>query len=341
MEFKQYDTFDALASYKEDWNLLLKKCASVVPFLTYDYLKAWWQTRGGGEWPEESQLVLVAAFEGEELVGAAPLFHAKNILGEPALMFVGAIEVSDFLDFIVRSEDLARFLSGLIDFLLKCDDLPAWDVLDLYNLLEESPSLKALETEAEKHGWAHQQIHLQPSPTLPLPEGFDAYLAGIDGKQRREIRRKLRNFESSFVDGDLVFAEDPDTLHDEVDAFLAMMAQDPNKRDFLTDAMRRHLHNTAQVAFEDGWLQLAFFTIDGEKAAANMAFNFNKRMWLYNSGWEWDFREYSPGWLLLTHLIQWATENGIQELDFMRGDEGYKYKFGGIDRHVWRVIVKR
>jgi len=26
-------------------------------------------------------------------------------------------------------------------------------------------------------------------------------------------------------------------------------------------------------------------------------------------------------------------------LDFMRGDEPYKYKFGGIDRHIYRVTL--
>jgi CelD/BcsL family acetyltransferase involved in cellulose biosynthesis len=167
-----------------------------------------------------------------------------------------------------------------------------------------------------------------------LPDTFSAYLEEIDGKQRREIRRKLRNLESSFLDGELVFANDPDRLHDEVDVLMTMMARDPLKRDFLTEAMRQHLHNIAQVAFENGWLKLAFFMIDGEKAAANMSFNFNKRLWLYNSGWEWEYREFPPGWLLLAYLIEWATEQGIQEFDFLRGDEVYKYKFGGIDRHV-------
>lgn len=341
MEFKRYDTFSALASFKEEWNALLQKSASVVPFLRYEYLEGWWRTRGGGEWLEDSQLVLAAAFEKGQLVGAAPFFHAENVLGVPALMFVGAVEVSDFLDFIVKPEDISRFLSGLIDFLLKERDLPAWDLLDLYNILEESPTLDALEVEAEERGWAYEQIHLQPSPYIILPDDFEKYIAGIEGKQRREIRRKLRHLESSFMDGELVFAEDPDTLHDEVDIFLEMMAQDPNKRDFLTDSMRQHLHHTAQIAFDNGWLQLAFFTIDGEKAAGNMSFNFNERLWLYNSGWEWEFREFSPGWLLLTYLIEWAIENGIKALDFMRGDEDYKYKFGGVDRSVFRATLTR
>ena len=118
-----------------------------------------------------------------------------------------------------------------------------------------------------------------------------------------------------------------------------MMAQDPNKREFLTDAMRQHIHNTARIAFENGWLQMAFFTLDGNKAAANMSFNYNQRLWLYNSGWDWDYRDYSPGWILIAYLIQWANEHSIEEFDFMRGDEPYKYKFGGIDRHIYRVTL--
>ena len=338
MEFKRYKTFNALASYQENWNHLLQKSASHVPFLTFDYLKTWWETRGGGEWPEDSQLVLVAAFEGDTLVGIAPLFHTKNILGQPALMFVGAIEVSDFLDFIVAPEKLQPFISGLLDSLIK-EELPNWELLDLYNILEESPTLAALKQEGEKRGWSHKQVHLQPAPFIPLPGDFDEYLGGIDKKQRHEIRRKLRNVDQDLAVADLYFTEDPELLEQDIDAFLEMMAQDPNKREFLTEPMRQHLHNTARIALEGGWLQMAFFTLDGNKAAANMSFNYNNRLWLYNSGWDWAYRDYSPGWILIAYLIEWANEHGIEEFDFMRGDEPYKYKFGGIDRHIYRVTL--
>jgi len=338
MEFKRYNTFDALASYQEDWNHILQSSASHVPFLTFGYLKTWWETRGGGEWPEDSLLVLAAAFEEDELVGVAPLFQAENVLGKPALMFVGAIEVSDFLDFIVTPENLQPFISGLMDFLLK-EDLPRWDLLDLVNIIEESPTLAVLKKEADHRSWSHNQVILQPAPYIPLPGNFDQYLAGIDKKQRHEIRRKLRNVEQDLAESELYITEEPEKLEADVDAFLDMMAQDPHKREFLTETMRQHLHNTARFALENGWLQLAFFTLDGNKAAANMSFNYNHRLWLYNSGWDWEYREYSPGWILIAYLIRWASENGVEEFDFMRGDEPYKYKFGGVDRHVFRVTL--
>ena len=339
MEFKRYNDFNSLASYQDQWNHLLQESASHVPFLTFEYQQAWWQTRGGGEWPADSQLVIITAFEGDQLVGVAPLFQANNILGDPALMFVGAIEVSDFLDFIVKPEHLSEFITGFMDYLLG-EGLPHWELLDLYNLLEESPTLKALETEASQRGWDHQQIHLQPAPFIPLPGDYEAYLASLDKKQRHEIRRKWRNVETSLAEAKFYFVEDPDQLEAETQAFIEMMTQDPNKRDFLTEAMQQHLHNTVQVAFKSGWLQLAFFTLDGIKAAGYLSFTFQERIWCYNSGWDWEYRDYSPGWVLLAHLLEWANENSIKEFDFMRGDEAYKYKFGGIDRHIYRVTLK-
>ncbi len=339
MQFQRYSNFNDLASIKDQWNHLLQNGASNVPFLTYEYQSTWWQTRGGGEWPEDSPLVIVTAQEGDQLVGVAPLFHAENILGTPALMLVGAIEVSDFLDFIVEPNRLPEFVTGLIDFLLEQDDLPPWEQLDLYNLLEDSPTLPALQAEAERRGWSHQQIHLQPAPFVPLPGDYQAYLSGLDKKQRHEIRRKWRNIESSLVEPGFYHVKERDNLAEETQAFIDMMAQDPNKRDFLTEAMQQHLHNTAQIAFDAGWLHLSFFTLDGAKAAGHFSFQFNDCLWLYNSGWEWDFRDFSPGWVHLAHLMQWSNENGIKVLDFMRGDENYKYKFGGIDRHIYRVVL--
>jgi CelD/BcsL family acetyltransferase involved in cellulose biosynthesis len=329
-----------LSDFNEDWNKLLRKSVSPVPFLTPEYLAAWWETRGGGEWPEESDLVLVAAFEDDTLVGVAPLFAAQNQEGTPALMFVGTIEVSDFLDLIVPPENLPAFLSGMLDFLVESTDLPEWEVLDLANLVNDSPTLPALQAEAERRGWAYEQTRLQPSPVITLPGDFETYLAGLDKKQRHEIRRKLRNAEADPLEPGLTVVEDPATLDAEVDAFIEMMAQDPDKKDFLTDPMRQHLHNTARVALENGWLHLAFYTLGGKKAAANFSFLWENRIWLYNSGWDWEFRAYSPGWLLLANLIRWATENGISAFDFMRGDENYKYKFGGVDRYVERAVLK-
>jgi CelD/BcsL family acetyltransferase involved in cellulose biosynthesis len=39
--------------------------------------------------------------------------------------------------------------------------------------------------------------------------------------------------------------------------------------------------------------------------------------------------------------LQWAIENGKKGLDFLRGDEPYKYDLGAKDQDVLRLTLRR
>jgi CelD/BcsL family acetyltransferase involved in cellulose biosynthesis len=105
--------------------------------------------------------------------------------------------------------------------------------------------------------------------------------------------------------------------------------------------MRQQMHASIHAAFKAGWLQLAFLEIGGEKAAGYLNFDYAGHIWVYNSGLNPAFREYSPGWVLLGYLLQWANENKRLSFDFMRGDEDYKYRFGAVDRQIVRAVIRR
>jgi CelD/BcsL family acetyltransferase involved in cellulose biosynthesis len=45
--------------------------------------------------------------------------------------------------------------------------------------------------------------------------------------------------------------------------------------------------------------------------------------------------------VLIGHIVQWAIEHGREALDFMRGDEKYKYRLGGVARSVQRLRFSR
>ena len=321
-----------------DWNALLSESISDVPFLQHEYLSAWWSTRGGGEWPE-AELALVSACETDRLIGIAPLFLTEYN-GEQALMLLGSIEISDYLDLIVRADDLSRFLSGLLDFLAS-DSASAWSILDWYNLPETSPTLAALEAEAAKRGWDFASEPFRPALSVPLPGDFEEYLLSIDKKQRHEIRRKMRRAEADERAVRWYIVEDEATLDSEIDDFLALMGNDHHKEGFLTEVMRTQMRTSIHAAFQAGWLQLAFLEVEGKKAAGYLNFDYENRIWVYNSGLDFDFSDLSPGWVLLGYLLQWANKHGRSEFDFMRGDEDYKYKFGGVKRDVMRARVGR
>ncbi len=341
MQIDVIQTLEAFEALAYEWNDLLSCCsASHVPFLRHEYLFAWWQNLGGGEW-EQAELFIVTARDDEnQLVGIAPLFSSLNREGQPALLLIGSIEISDYLDIIVRQKQLPGFIEQLFD-LLNSELAPPWKVLDLYNLPDYSPTLVALQAAAEKCGWEYQQQPLQKSPYIPLPGDWDTYLAGIDKKQRHEIRRKMRRADESPIPVDWYIVHDEAALDAEIEDFLTLMAQDPEKERFLTPAMRAQMSAVVQAAFKAEWLQLAFLVIGGEKAASYLNFDYHGHIWVYNSGLSFKFREYSPGWVLLGYLLQWANEHQRAAFDFMRGDEDYKYRFGAIDRYIYRATLRR
>jgi len=303
MDFTFHKDFTTLDPTK--WNALLTESITDVPFLRYEYLGAWWETRGGGEWPQ-AELALVSASEGGNLAGVAPLFLAEHD-GRPKLLLLGSIEISDYLDLIVRPADLPRFLPALLDALASSSAL-AWGGFDWYNLPDASPTLPALRAESARRGWDWREETYRPTPYIPLPGNFETYLAGIDKKQRHEIRRKMRRAEESDKNVRWYIVTDEATLDAEAEACCHLMAQDSAKQAFLTQTMRTQMKAMIHAMFKAGYLQLAFMEVDGQKAAGYLNFDYGGRIWVYNSGLDQGFRELSPGWVLLGHLLQWASK---------------------------------
>jgi CelD/BcsL family acetyltransferase involved in cellulose biosynthesis len=335
MEFTLHKDFSELD--QQTWNTLLAEAITDTPFLRHEYLRAWWEHRGGGEW-KQAELVLVSARENDQLIGIAPLFLTEYD-GLSALMLIGSIEISDYLDLIVRPADLPRFIGGLLDTIAS-RVTPVWRALDWYNLPDASPTLSALKAETESRGWNFTQEMYRPTPYIPMPGDFDAYLAGIEKKQRHEIRRKMRRAEESGL-GVHWYISDGANLDSDIDSFLLLMEDDQNKAGFLTEAMRAQMRAIIHAAQANGWLWLAFLDIDGQKAAATLNFDYGNKLWGYNAGVNRANMDLSPGWVLLSHMLKWCNENHRAEFDFMRGDEEYKYRFGAINRYVMRARVAR
>lgn len=321
-----------------EWNGLLKESISNTPFSRYEYQRLWWEHRGGGEW-KDARLVLVTARENEKLIGIAPLFISEYE-NQPALLLNGSIEISDYLDLIVRPDDHTRFLSGLLDFLAS-NRIDPWFRLDWYNLPDDSPTLAALKTESTTRGWTHHEEIYRPTPRIALNGDFDEYLSRIEKKQRHEIRRKMRRAAESELNVRFILVDHSADIEPELNAFFDLMLHDPNKATFLHPAMREQMTAVLRAAHENGYLWLGFLEIAGVKTAASVNFDYKGKLWGYNSGVSRAHMELSPGWVLLAHTIQWCCENKRHEFDFMRGDEEYKYRFGGVNRFVMRAKAER
>jgi CelD/BcsL family acetyltransferase involved in cellulose biosynthesis len=336
MEFHRHHNFDEIG--RDEWNGLVSRSLTNVPFLQFGYLKNWWQFRGGGEWPQEAQLEIFSARDETGLIGIAPLFRS-SYNGEEALLLIGSIEISDYLDFIAPTVYMDDFLSGLFSFLQA--ELPQIGKMILVNIPQESHSVALLKKLAEKFTWSIQIENAYHTPVISLAADWETYLMGIDKKQRHEIRRKLRGASQQADIINWYFVTEKEKLTSEFEDFLDMMAQNPCKKEFLEGEMRSQLRAFAQWAFDQDMLELSFLTINGQKASAYLCFDYEGRIYVYNSGYDINFASYSPGWVHLSYLIRDAIEKQKTHFDFMRGDETYKYRFGAVDGFVMKAILTR
>jgi len=327
------EAFDRL---RTGWDALLPASSTDAPFLRHSFLWQWWRTLGGGEW-EQGELSIAVGREKGIIRAIAPLFKTSTS-GRSVLLFLGSIEISDYLDIIAAPPELERFAANLLAA-LEAQGVESPTPLDLYNIPAASPTRAAFAAAAAERGWVVRESTLQPCPAVALPSTWDTYLAGLEKKQRHEIRRKVRRADEQ----QLAFkiARDEATLEHGLNGMLALMKTDPRKAVFLKPAMEEQFRDSARAAFQEGWLQLAMLRAGGELASAYLNFDYNGKLWVYNSAINPDYYSASAGWVLLARIIQWAIENKKSELDFLRGDERYKYRFGGVDRELFRLEVFR
>jgi CelD/BcsL family acetyltransferase involved in cellulose biosynthesis len=325
-----------------EWNSLLKRSRFDNFFSTYEWQTTWWENLGTGDlW-----IVAFRRRDTQALVGIAPLYLITVASGPDAgkrqLNLVGCIEVSDYLDLIIEQGWEPAVYAQLLAW-LQSDAAPPWDIFDLCNLPEVSATYRDLAALYATSGFDVEVFQEDTAPQFALPRRFEDYLQEqVDKKQRHEIRRKQRRAEREAATG-LMLVGRQHVLEAEVDDFVVLQrASRADKAEFMTPEMRRFFLAVARRTLDMGVLRLFFLTINGEKAATMFAFEYNRRFWLYNSGYDPQAHaQLSPGWVLLAYVIEYAIASGCTVFDFMQGNEEYKYRFGAQDYKVMRVIVRR
>jgi CelD/BcsL family acetyltransferase involved in cellulose biosynthesis len=91
----------------------------------------------------------------------------------------------------------------------------------------------------------------------------------------------------------------------------------------------------------DGPFRLTTLTVGERAIACGLHFETATDLLYYNAGIDPDARDLSPGVLMIYAYVRRALERGIRRMDFLRGDEPYKYEWDAIDEPIQRILVRR
>jgi CelD/BcsL family acetyltransferase involved in cellulose biosynthesis len=196
-------------------------------------------------------------------------------------------------------------------------------------------------------GWHVTREQEDVCPVLSLPDDGDweTYLGSLGKKDRHEVRRKIRRAEAA---GPNIFRL-VDPTPDAVDAFIDLhQARWGDDGLFPAtaggDRSRHFIHRLAELERAEratSQLQLGHFEVAGRVIMATVGFDDGDECLFYNAGIDPDARELSPGVTGTAAYLRDRLTAGRHRFDFLRGDEPYKYEWGGVDEPVQRILVRR
>jgi CelD/BcsL family acetyltransferase involved in cellulose biosynthesis len=318
-------SFESLAS---SWAELRHRLEWGSVFVLPRWLEAWWHEFGAG-----AELRLCDVREDGNIIGIAPLK-----VKEGRASFIGSADVCDYMDFIVAPGKEPAFFTVLLD------DLRHSGISELHleSLRPDSAALTSLADLARNQGHVVSSTLTAVSLDLNLPATWEEYLKMLIPKQRHELGRKLRRL---YEAGDIEYStiEDRDAVQGIMDVFLKLLRDSrEDKAAFMTPGMESFFRSIAEAMAEAGLLRFGMLKINGLPVACVMCFDYNDKVYLYNSGYDPLHSYLSVGLLSKALSIKDSIERGRKTYDFLKGAEEYKYRLGGVEIPIYscRIVLK-
>jgi CelD/BcsL family acetyltransferase involved in cellulose biosynthesis len=352
------------------WDSMAARSPWTTPFSRWPFQRAWWEAYGSTAHDD----TLLVEDPGGAPIGIVPLMHrhfsepddaatATELRHgtEPPLTalaprakvtFFGASYHADYATILCAPADLLDVgvaVAGVMAAPEPAGDHPEpWDAIDLRRLRCADPAVDALAAafgdREVAEGWTLNVEREDVCPVVTVPEGadLDGFLATLDKKARHEIRRKVRRAEAV---GEILLVDSADPL-DDLPLFIDLHQRRWGDHGLFPDSdgghrsrifFRRLFEEHATV---DG-LRLSFLWIGGRRVGAAVWFDAGPTAYHYNAGLDPDARDLSPGVVMVERFVRRAIDEGTRRLDFLRGDEPYKYEWGAVDEPIVRLLVRR
>jgi len=281
-----------------------------------------------------------------------------------SLVFMGSGKVcSDDLGILVQSPDIEDVAVAFAAWLVESPDCCQWDHIDLDGVREGNQAMECFGGMLEV--LTGSKIERKPSPSCwaaSLAGGYDAYLSRLTKRARKIVREAecaIHSGKGKFElaqtqEQALEFTSDIERMHQ------ARWKEQKIEGCFTKSEFSNFLKGTIHAMWRDPWrsesaasqaellaqsqrVLIGLLRIDGVVAAGSICFRDRGTVAMYLVGMNPELSDSRPGWMLNTCFIKHAMEMGCKGFDFLRGDEEYKERLGGVPaaQHRWVVPSNR
>jgi len=317
------ESWDSLFRYWHDKdNQLDWNCIFTLPV----WLRTWWDSFG-----REHEPYICAAWKNQQLAGIAPFLREGN-----TVRIMGSPDLSDYADFIVVPGQESHFLRILFSHLRHEGIVSVHAGL----MRPDSSVLSELKNNAQDMGCKISMELAERTYELLLPRTWEEYLRALSGKERHEIQRKLRRLESA---GRITYrvVEEKEDVRSAMDTFISLFRSNATeKAGFMYPVKESFFRALAEALAEARILRLSFLDIDNTPASATLCFDYRSTVNIYNNGYNERYKSLSVGLLSKVFSIRHSIELGRKKYDFLKGDEPYKVRLGGVPVQLYDCRIE-
>lgn len=302
-------------AHRRAWDAMVAAAPLPSPFLT-----TWWLDAVGGG---RAHYVLV--LDGDRLLGGLPL-QRRRTLGVATYQMLGAGRLCpDHLDLVAAPEDADRVLAAL----RRWYDAQRACVLDLDGLGADA-RLLALAPGAGHAVTAH-------APYQGFGGSAEAYYATRSKSFVRRVRKRGRRLERVGVTFRTV--REPAEVAAALSVMRSLHRQRGDRGPLLAEFDRVEAAFVAGAAAGQVRVQLAEH--GSEVCGVLVSATTGDRLATYQIARSLDERFSDVGTLLYVTAVDEAADAGLSEIDFLRGEEGYKLSFADGRRPLVRLRAAR
>jgi CelD/BcsL family acetyltransferase involved in cellulose biosynthesis len=319
-----------------EWRALNDGARAGNMFLSPDWLLPWWEHFSQGR---EQKILCVR--ENGRLIGLLPLFAETVRLGGievRRIAFLGDGDTGcDYLDALAEPGREREVLEQCLAALMK---LP-WDLCDLDGLWRESFTAGQLAARfPPRDGALLRDARLRyVCPHITLSGTYDDFVKTL-GRRENLRRREKWIFRQPGVS--ISCAKAPEEAAKATEEFLqlhrARWAVEGGS-DGLSDERHENFHRAAsQRLAQNGALRMYTLYAARRPVASVYGVVHGGKFNYYQSGYDPNWASRSVGLVLLARTVSDAFGEGLQEFDFLRGNEGYKGEWARGER--WTVELR-
>jgi CelD/BcsL family acetyltransferase involved in cellulose biosynthesis len=303
------------------WKELWQRDPEREVFQDFDWASAWLRAFRQGHDP-----AVAVIYAGDEIAAILPLVTLR---GE--LRFLG-YSASDYNTMLCTPRFAGEALAMALDT-LAAKRLADWSRLVLENVREGSILAQAI---AQLPARWRRVVHCSrpvPCPALVLGDAGDQVLEQLLAKGKvNKVSKTIRRL------GEVAFRhlETGKEIREHLPRFaqqhIARCVLDGRRSQFLGQSYVMFCEYLAQDLDPARQLRFSVLEIAGKPVAYHLGFAINGKYLFYKPTFDIEYWDYSPGQVLLVHLLESLRRSNMREFDFGQGGEAYKYRYANVCR---------